>query len=171
MTDATRTHPRVRRLRSDDLAAVVALDAQLTGEAKPDYWRGVLERFLQEQGCIGLAVVGEDPASGDAGGADEASLKGYLFGELRAFEFGSHACGWIFAVGVRQDAARSGVGSALLSEACRLFRGLGVESVRTMVPRTDVPFLSFFRRHGFVGGPFVQLERSLAGGGTADPRP
>lgn len=163
MTETTQIQALVRRLRSDDLAAVVALDAQLTGEAKPDYWRGVLERFLHDRGSIGLAV--EDPA---ASSGDEARLKGYLFGELRAFEFGSHACGWIFAVGVRPDAARSGVGSALLSEACRLFRGLGVESVRTMVPRTDVPFLSFFRRHGFVGGPFVQLEHGL---GAAEPHP
>ena len=28
-----------------------------------------------------------------------------------------------------------------------------------MVRRNDVPVLSFFRARGFVGGPFVQLER------------
>ena len=28
-----------------------------------------------------------------------------------------------------------------------------------IIRRTDVPFLSFFRARGFVGGPFVQLER------------
>lgn len=148
--DTTRAALRVRRLRSSDLPEVVALDALLTGEAKDAYWRGVVERFLRDDTCIGLAA------------GDGEQFLGYLFGERRAFEFGSAACGWIFAVGVRQDAARSGVGSALLAEACRLFRELGVDAVRTMVPRTDVPFLSFFRRHGFVGGPFVQLELGLA---------
>ena len=149
MSGTTRAGTRVRRLRSDDLAAVVALDALLTGEAKPDYWEGVVERFLRDAGCIGLAA------------ARDGELEGYLFGERRAFEFGSKACGWIFAVGVHPEAARAGVGSALLAEACRLFGALGLEAVRTMVPRTDVPFLSFFRRHGFVGGPFVQLELGL----------
>jgi len=148
----TETHAAVRRLRSDDLGQVIELDAALTGEAKEAYWTGVFERFLRDERCIGLAAV--EPAG-------KGRLKGYLFGELRAFEFGSKACGWIFAVGVHPDAMRTGVASALLAEARRLFRALGVDAVRTMVPRTDVPFLSFFRRHGFVGGPFVQLELGL----------
>ena len=151
MTDATQIVTLVRAVRSDDLPDVVALDALLTGEAKDAYWEGVFDRFLSAEGCIGLAATD----------GEEGDFKGYLFGERRAFEFGSKECGWIFAVGVHQDAARSGVGSALLAEAQQLFRDLGIRSVRTMVPRTDVPFLSFFRRHGFVGGPFVQLELNL----------
>jgi ribosomal protein S18 acetylase RimI-like enzyme len=158
MPDATHTTTEVRRLRAEDLAEVVALDALLTGAAKEEYWAGVLERFLRDEGCIGLAAT--------AGGR----LRGYLFGELRAFEFGSKACGWIFAVGVHRDATRTGVGTALLAEARRLLRALGVDSVRTMVPRTDVPFLSFFRSNGFVGGPFVQLELSLDPEGDEEPR-
>ena len=149
MTEVLRAETQVRRLCSDDLAGVVALDALLTGDAKDEYWEQVFERFLRDPGCIGLAATNGE------------RLLGYLFGELRAFEFGSDACGWIFAVGVHQDAARSGVASALLDEACSLFRELGVDAVRTMVPRTDVSFLSFFRSNGFVGGPFVQLELSL----------
>jgi ribosomal protein S18 acetylase RimI-like enzyme len=153
MTDATQTQIRVRQLRSDDLPEVVALDALLTGEAKDAYWSDIFERFLLDEGCIGLAAT------------DGQRLRGYLFGEQRAFEFGSKPCGWIFAVGVHRDAVRSGVASALLEEACSLFRALGVSAVRTMVPRTDVPFLSFFRRNGFVGGPFVQLELGLSSSG------
>jgi hypothetical protein len=34
-----------------------------------------------------------------------------------------------------------------------------------MVRRSDIPVLSFFRACGFVGGPFVQLERSVEAGG------
>jgi len=149
MADLTQKETLVRRLRADDLTAVVALDAHLTGDTKEGYWKGVFERFLREERCIGFAAT------------EGGQLKGYLFGELRAFEFGSKPCGWIFAVGVQQDAGRSGVASALLAEARRRFRVLGVDSIRTMVPRTTVPLLSFFRRHGFVGGPFVQLELSL----------
>ena len=91
----------------------------------------------------------------------EAGLEGYLFGEVRAFEFGSKPCGWIFALGVRPETSRMGRASELLGEARRRFGALGVTSLRTMVTRTDVPFLSLFRRHGFVGGPFVQLELDI----------
>ena len=143
------TELSVRSLRPDEWAPVVALDALLTGTRKEPYWKGVLESYLRDEGCIGLAA-----AVGD-------NLEGYLFGELRAFEFGSERCGWIFALGVQPETVRKGVASALLAEARQQFRGLGVNKVRTMVRRTDVPFLSLFRRQGFVGGPFVQLELDI----------
>ncbi len=139
----------VRPLEPGDLAQVVALDESLTGTRKALYWAGVFDRFLREEGCIGLAIDGE------------SELDGYLFGELRAFEFGSEECGWIFALGVRPDTTRQGRASALIDEARRRFQALGVVSLRTMVRRVDVPFLSLFRRHGFVGGPFVQLELDI----------
>jgi ribosomal protein S18 acetylase RimI-like enzyme len=151
------TETAIRSLRADDLDAVVQLDALLTGTPKRAYWEGVIERFLREEGSIGLAAPGP------------GKLDGYLFGELRAFEFGSGACGWIFAVGVDPATGRSGVGSALLSEARRRFSQLGVDAVRTMVLRNDVPLLAFFRSHGFVGGPFVQLELDISAAPSAAP--
>ena len=147
MTVATQL--TVRPIRPDDLADVVALDEVLTGARKESYWSSVFDRFVRETGCIGLAVCGAE------------GLEGYLFGEVRAFEFGSDECGWIFALGVRPETTRKGRASALLDEARRRFRALGVRALRTMVVRTDVPFLSLFRRHGFVGGPFVQLELGI----------
>ena len=152
---ATRTEPQIRILQTADLEAVVALDASLTGEAKPTYWGPVVERFLTRKSCIALAAT--------AAGEPAGGLDGFLFGERRAFEFGSEACGWILAVGVRKNVSRAGLASALMKEASRLFGAMGVSSVRTMARRTDVPLLSFFRSQGFVGGPFVQLELGLEG--------
>jgi ribosomal protein S18 acetylase RimI-like enzyme len=146
----------IRPLQHEDHAAVVALDALLTGTEKAAYWSEVLERFLREEGCIGLAAT------------VDGHLEGYLFGELRAFEFGSEQCGWIFALGVQPNTARKGVASTLLTQARRRFRALGVSKVRTMVRRTDVPFLSLFRGQGFVGGPFVQLELDISGDTDTD---
>ncbi|MBL4770895.1 MAG: GNAT family N-acetyltransferase [Planctomycetes bacterium] len=145
----TSTSQKVRVARIADLPAVVKLDAELTGESKQLYWREVFAHFLKDSNCIALAIEGE------------AGVEGYLFGEVRAFEFGSSECGWIVALGVHPDRAREGCASALLNQARECFQTLGVHSLRTMVQRTDVPFLSFFRNHGFVGGPFVQLELDL----------
>ena len=109
-------------------------------------------------GADGVAAAG----SGRAGARPlQAGIVGYLLGEVRAFEFGSEPCGWVFAVGVDPAHAREGIASLLLGEACARFRSAGVETVRTMVRRDDIPVLSFFRRRGFVGGSFYQLEMSL----------
>jgi ribosomal protein S18 acetylase RimI-like enzyme len=143
---------RVRPLTRRDLAGVARIDAQHTGSSKRRYWRQVFDDFLGRstaRGRVGLAVE------------REGDLAGYLFGEVRAFEFGSPPCGWVFAIGVGRGHLRRGVASALLAEACRRFRRARVDRVRTMVQRTDIPVLSFFRASGFVGGPFLQLERDL----------
>lgn len=149
---AAPTTLRIRDLRRDDLDAVVRIDALHTRELKADYWAGVFREFVsgsRREGRVALAAES---------GSDAA---GFLLGEVRAFEFGSEPCGWVFAVGVDPTHARGAVGSRMLREACRRFRAVGVTRVRTMVRRTDVPVLSFFRSSGFVGGSFVQLELDL----------
>jgi len=145
---------RIREIADGDLSEVVRIDGLRTGFPKPGYWRRVFADFRRAgdgQARVGLA----------AGAAEPGRIDGYLLGEVRAFEFGSEPCGWIFAVAVDPSRGREGVATALLEEACRRFRAAGVGRIRTMVRRTDVPFLSFFRARGFVGGPFVQLERGL----------
>ena len=139
---------RIRDLAQDDLPEVIRIDAAYAGVEKPEYWASVV-RASRGGHRIRLAA--------ELGGR----LVGHLLGEVRAFEFGSEPCGWVFAVGVDPARLRQGVAAALLREACRRFQRAGIRRVRTMVRRDDVPLLSFFRAAGMVGGPFVQLERSL----------
>jgi len=145
----TATAVELRRLVPADLDRVVALDARQRGRAVPDYWRRVRDEFLaKDRSRLRVAL----------GAENDRELVGFLFGEERAFEFGSEPCGWIFAVAVDPDHQREGIASLLLAEACRRFRAAGLTRVRTMVRRADVPVLSFFRAHGFAGGDFTQLE-------------
>ncbi len=142
----------VRDLRAADLEAVARIDALHTGRRKTAYWKRVLPSFVGRRARpdrvgIGAALAGR--------------LVGYLLGEVRAFEFGSEPCGWVFAIGVDPGRLRKGVASLLLDEACLRFREAGVPHVRTMVRRNDVPVMSFFRANGFVGGSFVQLALEL----------
>ena len=144
--------PTIGPLRPADLAGVTRLDAGLTGQRKPAYWKSVFREFVtpnRSSSRVGLAA------------RDGARLCGYLLGEVRAFEFGSAPSGWIFAVGVDPDYAHHGIGSALVAEAGRRFGRAGVSTVRTMVGRNDVSMLTFFRSNGFVGGSFTQLELAL----------
>ena len=146
--------PNVRRLGLDDMDDVRRIDAaHSAADEKVDYWRRISDEFLSEPGGRErIALAAED----------EGVLTGFLFGEVRAFEFGSEVCGWVFAVGVDPARSRTGIASARLHEASRLFRAAGVTCVRTMVRRNDVPVLSFFRSNGSVGGSFAQLEFDLA---------
>jgi ribosomal protein S18 acetylase RimI-like enzyme len=134
------------------LRAVVRIDALHTGARKPAYWRRVFDEFLHP---------GRHPVRVGLAAGEHGHVVGYLLGEVRAFEFGSEACGWVFAVGVDPRSLRQGVASHLLAEACRRFQRAGITRVRTMVRRNNVPVLSFFRSNGFVGGSFVQLELNL----------
>jgi ribosomal protein S18 acetylase RimI-like enzyme len=143
---------QISPLRPGDLAAVVRLDAKLTGRRKLAYWRSAFRDFVTTERShvrVGLAA------------RDGRRLVGYLLGDVRAFEFGSAPCGWIFAVGVDHAHAHHGIGSALVAEAARRLVRTGVSAVRTMVARNDVTLLAFFRSNGFVGGSFTQLELDL----------
>jgi ribosomal protein S18 acetylase RimI-like enzyme len=142
----------VRRLAPADLERVVEIDALHRGEAVPDYWVSVRDAFLvRDRRRVRVAL----------GAEDDGRLVGYVLGEVRAFEFGSEPCGWIFAVGVAPECQRLGIASRLLGEACARFHAAGISRIRTMVRRADVPVLSFFRAHAFHAGEFTQLELEL----------
>ena len=120
----------VRELSAEDRDAVVRIDALHTGSPNPGYWNDVFDRFLTaSDGRPRVGLVAED----------SGRTIGYLLGEVRAFEFGSEPCGWIFGVGVDPERLRGGIGGALLEEARNRFRKIGVATVRTMVRRNDVP--------------------------------
>jgi ribosomal protein S18 acetylase RimI-like enzyme len=150
--DRPENRPRIRDLRMEDLAHVVRIDAAHTGVAKPDYWSGVFDCFV---------ATAQRPSGVGLGAEIAGQLVGYLLGEVRAFEFGSEPCGWIFAVGVDPDHQRLGIASELVRSASRRFHDSGVDRVRTMVQRDDIPLMAFFRSNGFVGGTFYQLEMDL----------
>ncbi len=140
---------KVRPTKLSDMPAVVELDGLVTGERKAMYWREVFAHYLKDASCVALVVEGI------------FGVEGFLFGEVRAFEFGSSEHGWVVSIGVHPSSRRAGRGSALLAQARECFGTLGVTSLRTMTTRTDVATLSLFRNHGFVDGPFVQLELNL----------
>ena len=146
---AVKEHAKIRGLKVDDLAEVVRIDAAHTGEAKKSYWERIFSEYLGRRGRGRTFGIGVNGPKG---------LAAYLFGEVRAAEFGSEPCGWVFAVGVDQEQLRRHLASALLADARRRFHKLGVSTVRTMVLRSDVDVLSFFRANGFVGGSYVQLQ-------------
>lgn len=137
--------PTIRPAQASDLEAISALDARLTGARKPRYWKDMLgpERHF---------LVAE---------SDKGALAGFIAGEVRAWEFGQPAAGWVFAIQVDPKTRLQGVGSALFLALVARFKAQGVTRVRTLVDRKDHLILSFFRAQGMVAGPSLQLDMEL----------
>jgi ribosomal protein S18 acetylase RimI-like enzyme len=136
----------IRPAQVSDLAAISALDARLTGTPKPDYWRARLAPGLH-------FLVAE---------TDKGAFAGFIAGEVRAWEFGQPAAGWVFAIQIDPRIRQRGIGSALFDALIARFKAAGVTRVRTLVDRKDHLILSFFRAQGMVAGPSLQLDKDLS---------
>ncbi|HEY6981637.1 GNAT family N-acetyltransferase [Reyranella sp.] len=122
------------------------MDSRLTGTSKPQYWQEMLGPDRQ-------FLVAE---------TDKGALAGFIAGEIRAWEFGQPAAGWVFAIQIEPRLRLRGVGTQLFEALVARFRAKGVARVRTLVDRKDHLILSFFRAQGMVAGPSLQLDKDLS---------
>jgi ribosomal protein S18 acetylase RimI-like enzyme len=147
---------RIRRARASDVPAVGAIDERVTGIAKPGYWTDVFERYGERRLDQRFFLVAEHPDP-----ERSTRLLGFIIGEIRAWEFGSEPCGWVFAFSVAPGARLQGVGTRLFEAISAEFRQAGVDKMRTMVARNNHLHMSFFRSEGMMAGPYLQLEMEL----------
>lgn len=146
----------IRAATLSDVDSIVALDERVTGVAKREYWGDIFERYKsrrQKERFFLIAVP--------YGAGNEAPLLGFVVGEVRAWEFGSEPCGWVFAFSVNPDTRLQGIGEQLFEAISDRFTALGIKIMRTMVARENQLHMAFFRSEGMVGGPFIQLEKEL----------
>ncbi len=145
----------VRPAVETDLRQIAELDERVTGLLKREYWDDIYERFATRRTDERFFLV----AAADA--ETKSRLLGYIIAEVRAWEFGSEPCGWVFALAVDPDTRLQGVGERLFQEISLAFRGFGVRTMRTMVPRENHLHMAFFRSAGMVAGPYIELEMEL----------
>jgi len=141
----------VRPADAADLGQVIAIDAEVTGLEKTDYWYELFHRYGGGRSRQRLFLVAE---TGDI-------IQGFIIGEVRDWEFGSAPCGWVFGLSVRASARLGGVGARMLEAICDGFRRSGVSKVRTLLARDNSLVLSFFRSQGMMAAPFIPLELDL----------
>jgi ribosomal protein S18 acetylase RimI-like enzyme len=141
----------VRPAGVEDLEQVIAIDAEITGLAKTDYWYELFHRYGGGRSRQRLFLVAEA----------EGAIQGFIIGEVRDWEFGSPPCGWVFAISVRPAARVAGVGTRLLEAICAGFRHAGVDKLRTLIARDNGLVLSFFRSQGMMAAPVIPLEKDL----------
>jgi GNAT superfamily N-acetyltransferase len=143
-------------VKQADIPHIIALDGRVTGLAKHDYWQDVFTRYGRRRLAERMFLVAESRS-----GVGPWPILGFIIGEVRAWEFGSAPCGWVFALSVEPGARLRGIGQALLGTLSGEFRKAGVTKMRTMVARDNQLHLLFFRSAGMMAGPYLQLEKDL----------
>jgi len=154
MTDETQKLV-IRRAKQADLKQIIALDEKVSGIEKSNYLSDLFESYQTRRPDERFFNVAETVSE------DSTKIAGFVIGEVRAWEFGSEPCGWVFAISVDHDLRESGTGTALLEHLSASFREVGVHRLRTMISRDNHLLMSFFRSHGLMGGPYLQLEKAL----------
>jgi GNAT superfamily N-acetyltransferase len=152
----TNTAIRVRRVQVADIPQIIALDARVTKLAKPDYWDDVFSRYGKRRLHERFFLVAESLAERSG-----PRVVGFIVGEIRAWEFGSTPCGWIFALSVEPEMRLRNIGTALFEAIAGEFKKAGINKMRTMVASDARLPLLFFRGEGMMAGPYIQLEKDL----------
>ena len=147
---------RVRRVQAADIPQVIALDTRVTKLAKPEYWKDVYRRYGKRRPHERFFLIAKNSLD-----RTDSRVLGFIIGEVRAWEFGSTPCGWVFALSVEPDMRLHGIGKALLEAISGEFKKVGVGKMRTMVKRGAQLPLLFFRSEGMMAGPYIQLEKDL----------
>ncbi|MDO9067216.1 MAG: GNAT family N-acetyltransferase [Deltaproteobacteria bacterium] len=141
----------IRNAITSDLEAVISLDQLGPKEEKPAYWNGVFNHFVNSLEKDRHFLVAES----------NNNVIGFIIGEVRAWEFGSPPCGWVFALAVSENVRAMGIGQLMFEEISRRLKTLGVATVRTMADRDNKQLLSFFRGMGLRAGKYIELEMEL----------
>lgn len=144
----------VRAVRRADVDAVTAIDASATGLPKPAHWLELYRRQSSSAPARVIFLVATLAEESDR-------VLGFIVGEVRAWEFGSEPCGWVYALSVEPGARLHGVAETLLAAVAAEFRKAGMTKMRTMVARDNRLPMLFFRSEGMMAGPYIQLEKDL----------
>jgi ribosomal protein S18 acetylase RimI-like enzyme len=129
----------VRKLRVDDLEAVIALDAKVTGRRRTEYYRLKMKQNLTEAG-IALSLVAEL----------DGIFAGFLLSRVYYGEFGLiEPAAVLDTIAVHPDFRGRGVGAALLDQLRTDLAGLGVPNLQTEVSWSDPRLITFFHHQGF----------------------
>ncbi|MGI9412429.1 MAG: GNAT family N-acetyltransferase [Hyphomicrobiales bacterium] len=147
----THVNAVIRPAQDRDLDQVIALDERITGINKRDYIADLFERYRTRRPEQRFFYVAENAGR----------VIGFVVGEIRAWEFGSEPCGWVFAISVDPELREDGVGAGLLDRISESFRDAGVSRLRTMISRNNHLLMAFFRSRGMIAGPYLQLEKDL----------
>lgn len=143
----------VRVFRPQDIDAIVAIDEEITGSARPEYYRHKVEVAGLHDARIDASLVAEV----------DGEVAGFLMGTIFFGEFGiPESSALVDTLGVKPEFQDHGVGGALFDQFRANMKVAQVERIYTLVDWKDFGLLKFFGKMGFVPSQRVSLEFPLA---------
>jgi ribosomal protein S18 acetylase RimI-like enzyme len=142
--------PKVRKMTSKDLDAIVAIDTQVLGKSRWDYW--LMKMSLTEQRLPMASLVAEA----------DGKVVGFILGDASGYEYDvPENIGWIDTIGVDPAYQKQGIARMLMNEMIVNLKKVGVDTVYTMVNWRDWNLLKFFDAFGYKKGPLINLELKI----------
>ncbi|MBF8260211.1 MAG: bamK [Actinobacteria bacterium] len=137
----------VRRMTPQDTEAVLSINDKITGRPHEAQWESRIIDLLARNplGCLVAEVEGK--------------IAGFIFGDIRGWEFAIPKSGWIEIVGVDPEFQGKGIARVLIEKLGLYFRNHNVEKILTMVDWNDAELVGFFRALGFERSEFIVLEK------------
>jgi ribosomal protein S18 acetylase RimI-like enzyme len=139
----------VRRMRTQDAEVVLRIDEKITGTPHEAQWESrIIDQLTRNPlGCLVAEIEGK--------------VVGFIFGEIRGWEFAIPKSGWIEIVGVDPEYQGRGISRILIEKLNVYFRNHNIGRVMTMVTWNDGGLVSFFRAMGFERSDFIILEKGI----------
>lgn len=137
----------VRVLKPQDIDAIVGIDEEVTGIARPEYYAHKLQLSDLRDAQINASLVAEA----------DGRVVGFLMGTVSFGEFGiPETSAVIDTLGVAPEYQDRGVGGALFDQFRANMRAAHVDKVYTLVDWKDFGLLKFLGNMGF--GPSRRLS-------------
>ncbi len=137
----------VRKLKSDDLDAIVEIDCRVLGTRRPSYWRQKIEEMGNEQ--LSKSLVAEL----------NGKVVGFIMGTVSGWGFGvPNTIGWVDTIGVDPDCQKRGVATLMFRAILEEFKKDKVENIYTLVKWEAWDLMCFFKAIGFTRGDMINLE-------------
>ena len=143
---------KIRLMKADDFAAVVAIDEKVVKTSRQDYYKLKFEKLVQSKDYVPASLVA----------VQDGTVVGFVMGELYIGEYGiSQERATLDTIGVDPDYQHKGIGDQLINEFLDHLRSLGVQKINTLVDWNDSRLIHFFSANQFSPSKTINLERNL----------
>ncbi|MBI4525757.1 MAG: GNAT family N-acetyltransferase [Deltaproteobacteria bacterium] len=143
----------VRSLRKEDLSAIVDVEDRTTGVARRAYWEKRIEisEAIRPHWASLVAEV-------------DNRVVGFVLGRTGELEFGlPGTVAWIEIIGVDPAYRRQGIAAKLIETFISSAEDHGIQTVFTLVNKSDTEMEGFFTRLGFTEGKMIHFQKDLKG--------
>lgn len=141
----------IRNLREDDLSAIVDIEDRTTGVSRKQYWQKRIE-MSEAIRPHWTSLVAES----------DNRVVGFVFGRAGELEFGlPGTVAWIEIIGVDPAYRHHGIGTKLLEQFSSSAQDHGIQTIFTVLDKSNTDMERFFSRIGFTEGEMIHFQKKL----------